>query len=226
MSREKVGSSLTTQGKIVEQTSLQIQHDEALLEEVQLGDPWRYRSWEPDHYAVVLGRGNSVSLEVYEERCHIDRIPILRRRGGGGTVLLAPGNLVISLAKQVQHQFQFKEYFWQINSYIIEALKRLGVQALSQHGHSDICIGERKILGSSMYRKKFLLFYTASLMISNDIHDIARYLKHPSKEPDYRQERSHAAFLTTISREYPQLDVKTVQAAVDEVFTQRIEEIQ
>ena len=210
----------------MEQTNQQIQRDEALLEEVQHGVSWRYRSWEPDHCAVVLGRGNSASLEVYEERCHADQIPILRRRGGGGTVLLAPGNLVISLAKQVQHQFQFKEYFWQINTCIIEALNSLGVQALSQHGHSDICIGECKILGSSMYRKKFLLFYTASLMISNNLNDITRYLKYPSKEPDYRQGRSHSEFLTTVSQEYPQLDVKIVQSAVDSVFAKRIIEIE
>ena len=204
----------------------QIQRDEALLEEIQLGASWKYRSWEPEHRLIVLGRGNTASLEVHEQRCQTENIPIIRRRGGGGTVLLSPGNLVISLAKQVQHQFRIKEYFWQINAYIIEGLEYLGVQNLFQRGHSDICLGDRKILGSSMYRRKFSLFYTASLMVSNNLNDIDRYVKHPSKEPDYRRGRPHAEFLTTVNREYPELTVETVQSAVDTIFAQKVKEIQ
>jgi lipoate-protein ligase A len=156
----------------------------------------------------------------------MDDVPILRRRGGGGTVLLAPGNLVVSLVKQVQHQFRIQEYFRQINGYIIEALHTLGVQQIYQQGHSDLCLNDRKILGSSMYRKKHLLFYTASLMISNDLAEIDRYLKHPSKEPDYRQGRSHAEFITTLNREYPEITVTRAKTAIDDVFTQHVEEIE
>ncbi len=42
-----------------------------------------------------------------------------------------------------------------------------------------------------MYRSRDLLFYTASLMIANDLMLLDRYLKYPSKEPDYRKGRSH-----------------------------------
>jgi len=202
------------------------QLDEDLLVRVIEGDCWAYRSWEPEMRMIVLGRGNTASTEVYEDRCDEDHIPILRRRGGGGTVLLAPGILVISLVKRVQHQFRIKEYFWQINGYIIEALQSLGIQHVNQQGHSDVCLGNCKILGSSMYRKKDLLFYTASLMITNDVHEIDRYLKHPSKEPDYRQGRLHTEFVTTIHQEYPELTVKTVQNTIDRVFAKRIGEIE
>lgn len=206
--------------------SLTTQLDEDLLVRVIEGELWAYRSWEPEIRVIVLGRGNIASIEVHEDRCHEDHIPILRRRGGGGTVLLAPGILVISLVKRVQHQFRIKEYFGQINGYIIEALQSLGVQHLNQQGHSDICLGNCKILGSSMYRKKDLLFYTASLMISNDVHEIDRYLKHPSKEPDYRRGRVHTEFVTTIHQEYPELTVKTVQNTIDRVFAKCIGEIE
>lgn len=202
----------------------QLDHD--LVENVLAGAPWAYRSWEPRMRAVVLGRGNAAASEVNEQQCALDNIAILRRRGGGGTVLLGPGILVISLVKHVRHQFRIKEYFQQINECIIAALRSLDVQNLTQQGHSDICIGDRKILGSSMYRKKYVLFYTASLMISNNTTEIDRYLQYPSKEPDYRKGRSHSAFLTTLSREYPQLTVERVKVAVDNVFTRRIEEIE
>lgn len=200
--------------------------DADLLEKVVAGAPWAYRSWEPPGRAVVLGRGNRAETEAREARCARDKIPILRRRGGGGTVLLAPGILVVTLVKQVRHQFHIKEYFQQINDLIMAALRTLAVRGLSQRGHSDICLGERKILGSSMYRKKSVLFYTASLMVCNDLAEIDRYLKHPSKEPDYRQGRSHADFLTTVSREYPDLTLKMVKDAIDDTFRQRLEEIE
>jgi len=200
--------------------------DEDLIERIRSGVPWAYRSWEPDRFAVVLGRGNKAELEIHEHRCREDKIPILRRRGGGGTVILYPGILVISLAKCVKHQFYIKEYFQQINAYIIESLQSLGIRDLNQQGHSDICIRDRKILGSSMYRSKQLLFYAASLMVSNNLGSIDQYLKHPSKEPEYRRERSHQDFLTTINREYPEITIEIVKARIDRLFPKRIPEIE
>jgi lipoate-protein ligase A len=200
--------------------------DEDLLEQVRSGTPWAYRSWEPEQILVVLGRGNQADLEVYDDRCQADLVPIIRRRGGGGTVVLSPGVLVISLVKRVKQHFGFQEYFQQINAMIIASLQNLGIWDLSQQGHSDICIRDRKILGASMYRSKDLLFYSASLMVSNSLDLIDWYLKHPSKEPEYRRGRSHQNFLTTISQEYAALTVDIVKARIDRVLLQRIPEIE
>ena len=196
--------------------------DEDLLERVRAGSLWAYRSWEPDRVAVILGRGNLAALEVAEQACHADHVPVLRRRGGGGAVVLAPGMLVISCAKTVQHQFYIKEYFGQINAYLIEALQSLGIRHLRQQGHSDLCIRDRKILGASMYRSKNLLFYTAALLVSNDLTLIPRYLKHPSQEPEYRRGRPHLEFLTTLALEYSGVSVEMVKTSVDTFFLQRI----
>lgn len=195
--------------------AMNIYLDEDLIERVRGGVPWSYRLWEPEQVVVVLGRSNKAAVEVYEQRCQDDDIPILRRRGGGGTVVLSPGIIVISLVKHVQRQFFFQEYFRQINSLIIEALQRLGIQNLSQQGHSDICLQERKILGSSMYGSKNLIFYTASLMVANDLGLIDRYLRHPSQEPDYRRGRSHQEFLTTINYAYPDISIQNVKTSLD-----------
>ncbi len=199
--------------------------DEDLIERVRGGVPWVYRLWEPERVVVVLGRSNKAAVEVYEQRCQEDEIPILRRRGGGGTVVLSPGIVVISLVKQVQRQFFFQEYFRQINTLIIDALQHLGIQELSQQGHSDICLQDRKILGSSMYGSKNLLFYTASLMVANDLALIDRYLKHPSQEPDYRRGRSHQEFLTTIRHVYPDISIQDVTTSLDRLLSYRIPEI-
>ena len=200
--------------------------DHDLLDAVRAGAPSAYRSWEPQAPCVVLGRGNAAEFEVYEERCRTDNVPILRRRGGGGTVVLSPGVLVSSLVKHVKHHYHFAEYFFQINEMMIDALRSCGVENLHQRGISDICLGDRKIVGSSMYRSKSLLFYTASLMVENDLTLLERYLKHPSKEPDYRQGRPHREFVTTLAAEHPGLTVAAVQPPIDRLFLQRIHEIE
>jgi len=198
--------------------------DEDLLDRVRAGAPWDYRLWEPEQVVVVLGRSNQAEIEVEQQRCREDEIPIVRRRGGGGTVVLSPGILVISLVKRVTHLY-FEEYFWKINTYIIEALKNLGIFGLTQQGHSDICLGDRKILGSCMYGGQHLLFYTASLMVDNNLALIDRYLKHPSREPEYRQGRPHQEFLTTIRHSFPQLSVKEVSRELDTLLSKRIREL-
>ncbi len=199
--------------------------DEDLIELVRAGEPWLYRSWEPEQLVVVLGRGNILEKEVHHNRCRQDQVPVLRRRGGGGTVVLAPGILVISLVKRVKQRYHFSAYFQQINTYLIEALESLGIAELKQQGHSDICLGDRKILGSSMYRSREILFYSASLMVSNELYAIERYLKHPSKEPEYRRGRNHQEFLSTIACEYPEMSLEIVKSTVDSLFQKRISEI-
>lgn len=198
--------------------------DEDLLARVRSGIPWGYRLWEPQQVVVVLGRSNQATVEVEEQLCQNDSIPILRRRGGGGTVVLSPGIVVISLVKQVSHLY-FIEYFWKINNFIIDALQYLGIEALSQQGHSDICLRDRKILGSCMYGSQNLLFYTASLMVDNDLALIDHYLKHPSREPDYRRGRSHQEFLTTIHYAYPHISVQKVITSLDTLLPKRIREL-
>ncbi len=141
-------------------------------------------------------------------------------------MVLSPGVLVISLVKTVKHLYHFTEYFFQINGIVIDALRELGVNGSNQRGISDICIGDRKISGSSMYRSKALLFYTASLMVANDVTLLDRYLKHPPKEPDYRQGRPHRDFVTTLAAEHPGLAVATVQPQIDRLFLQRLHEIE
>ena len=48
-------------------------------------------------------------------------------------------------------------------------------------GISDLAIGEKKIVGTSIYRTRLVLFYQASLLVSNDIAVFTRYLAMPGE---------------------------------------------
>jgi lipoate-protein ligase A len=65
----------------------------------------------------------------------------------------------------------------------------------------DLCVGDRKVLGSSGFRRRDVFFYQASLLVDIDMAVVERYLRHPSSEPEYRRGRSHRAFLTTLRGE-------------------------
>ncbi|MEW6486848.1 MAG: lipoate--protein ligase family protein, partial [Thermodesulfobacteriota bacterium] len=75
--------------------------DQDLLARAQEGQGPLVRVWEPRAPAVVLGRSNRAEREADLGACAADGVPVLRRRGGGGAVVLAPGCLVASFARAV-----------------------------------------------------------------------------------------------------------------------------
>jgi len=182
--------------------------------------------WRPDKTVVVLGSSNKVETEVERENCLADGVEILRRYGGGGTVALYAGCVVLSLGVWVKKYFHNDLYFRLLNQAVINVLKKqVGDKvSFSQNGISDIVSGDRKFCGTSMFRSRNYLLYQASIICDLDLAIIDRYLKHPSKEPDYRGNRSHADFLVGLSELEPRLTVDTVCDAMNQDFVVEAEE--
>jgi len=157
--------------------------------------------WQPERSCIVLGTSNSPESAVHLELAEAEEVPVYKRHSGGQTVILTPRTLVISIRFHAPAMENPKTYFRRINRIIMDALEETGVRNLAEKGISDIAIGEKKILGSSIYRKRTLVLYHAVLNISESPAYIARYLKHPSKEPDYRAGRNHEEFVTSIHAE-------------------------
>lgn len=172
--------------------------DEDLLDRVEGGSAWCHRVWEAHRVAVVLGRGAVAEREVRLEACEADRVPVLRRRGGGGAVVLGEGCVVVSLGAVVDRELEVGRYLNAVAEFLAQALGRLTGLPLVRLGTGDVCLGDRKVLGSSLFRRKKILFYQASLLHSLDLSLVERYLAHPPKEPEYRRGRQHLDFLTTL----------------------------
>lgn len=152
--------------------------------------------WQPDKFYIVLGASNRPEEALYTENVMQDDITVMKRPSGGQTVMLTPGNLLI--AAVFPHSLQPKNLFNTINSLIISAVKETGVGGLSLRGISDIAINGKKILGSAMYRNRDKLLYHAVLNVSEPATTFEKYLRHPGKEPDYREGRKHADFVTSM----------------------------
>ncbi len=158
----------------------------------------KFLLWIPDKSYIVLGASNNAKDAVVEETTVRDNIVVLKRRTGGQTVMLTPNNIIISAVITDENVMKPKDVFIRFNDHIMGAIAKNHTVQFSTRGISDIAMGEKKILGSSMYRGKGKLFYHAVLNFNEPSSTFQKYLKHPSNEPDYRKGRQHHDFVTSL----------------------------
>ena len=177
--------------------------DEALLDACEEGEaPPILRFWEPRQAFVVLGYGNKIQTEVNVDFCEQNWIPILRRCTGGGTVLQAAGCLNYSLILPISPEAGLdtvsatNRLIMSRNSEALAELTRLPVHI---QGFTDLSLNGLKFSGNSQRRRKNSLLFHGSFLLSADISLIEKTLALPTKQPDYRQNRSHADFLTNLN---------------------------
>ena len=180
------------------------------------------RIYEPASLCAVLGAAGKPEQDLLLDALERDGVPWMRRRGGGGTVVLGPGQVVLAVVTEVASPFRNREYAAEINGWIVEALRRLSVTGVHGEGISDLAIGEKKIVGTSIYRTRLVLFYQASLLVCNDISVFTRYLAMPAKVPEYRRGRTHEEFCTTLAREGYKGTVAEVEEALRDVVEDRL----
>jgi lipoate-protein ligase A len=156
-----------------------------------------FRFFETQRNTVVLSSSNTAQREAFESVCQALDVPILQRRGGGGTVLLGPGCLVLTFAFFAKDVFSNQRYFSLINGIWADAMADAGISGMVTRGHSDLAVGDRKIAGTSLFRRKHLVVYQGSLLVDPDFELMRQVLQHPSREPDYRLGRSHREFLVS-----------------------------
>jgi lipoate-protein ligase A len=175
--------------------------DEVLLEYLEEQDRTPIlRLWESDRYFVVLGRSSCLNEDVHIDACRRDRIPILRRASGGGTVLQGPGCLSYAIVVPIRLHDDFRDIRL-TNRFtlqrIADALARWQ-PTIEVQGISDLAVMGRKISGSAQRRKRNVLLFHGTILYKMDAQTISRYLKQPKRQPEYRADRPHREFLTTI----------------------------
>ena len=177
-----------------------------------------YKIWIPDQKYLVIGQGNKADSSLYIEKVEADNIPVYKRSSGGETVILTPNTLIIS-AVIIDEKFKNPAiYFKYYNKLLMETFQDLGIENIGQKGISDVTIGNKKIVGSSIYRRKNIVFYHAVINVSESIDIIAKYIKHPKKEPDYRKGRDHKEFVTSIELEGYDISIEQISEKLAQKF--------
>ncbi len=195
--------------------------DDRVLRHIRNGSDYACEIYEAQQTEVVLGKSGKAEDDVHLEKCTQDHVPVHRRAGGGGTVVLCRGVIVISVAGRTTLAYHLKEHMNAVNRAVIKTLKHFGIKDLSIRGISDIAIGDKKLLGSSLHRKKDLVLYQGSLLVDPPLDLIAGYLCHPQKEPDYRRGRLHTDFITSLYSEGYRVDKTGLIKVLKRELTER-----
>jgi len=176
--------------------------DEALLDaaEDQREPVETLRFWESPLPAVIVGRSSKIALEVRQEACQRDGVPVLRRSSGGAAVVIGPGclmyALVLNLARRPALRAVDAAHRFVLGT-LAEALRPL-VPEVRCRGISDLVLGERKFSGNSLRLKRHNLLYHGTILYDFRLEWIGRYLAMPPREPDYRNGRPHEQFVTNL----------------------------
>lgn len=182
--------------------------------------PW-VQCYEQHETEIVHGPSCRKEQEINLDLCDTDGIAVQARRGGGGTVVLSPGMVIILVVGPRQLDEEIRGIFERVHRAITSAIRDITGVQLRESGISDLAVGTQKVCGSSLYlgRKPLTYWYQSSLMVSNDLNLIDRYLSHPPREPDYRNGRAHHEFCTNLKQCGCSLPVKTVCGELQQKLT-------
>ncbi|XDD49347.1 biotin/lipoate A/B protein ligase family protein [Leptospira sp. WS92.C1] len=135
---------------------------------------------------------------------------ILRRASGGGTVVHHPDenlNFTFFISLDVKPElYNVKESYDYFLSLVIASLKKQTLDA-SFRGKSDLAIFEqgleKKISGNAQFRKKGAVVHHGTLILKPSlIERVSGLLKHPPEEPEYRKNRKHSDFVTSLPADF------------------------
>lgn len=177
--------------------------DEALLDACEIGiiDGEVLRFWESPTPFVVVGYSNHLAREVHLNACRDAGVPVLRRCSGGGTVVQGPGCLNYTLILRIPETGPLATLTG-TNHFVMQrhadALRPLLGDSVRATGTTDLALGDRKFSGNAQRRKRKFLLFHGTFLLGFDLALIAKLLNFPSRQPDYRQNRSHLDFVTNI----------------------------
>lgn len=145
---------------------------------------------------IVMGLSSKKNEMVHLEKVERDQVKVIQRFSGGGTVIVDENTIFVT--------FIFNHDAHDFDPYPQPILKWSGEfyqSALNIDGFSlkenDYAIGELKIGGNAQYLKRNRWLHHTSFLYDFDVENM-EYLAHPKKQPEYRLDRPHHEFITSL----------------------------
>nr|WP_275067274.1 lipoate--protein ligase family protein [Leptospira bandrabouensis] len=155
---------------------------------------------------VVTKYESVVKSEGFHKKPKPNFCYIARRASGGGTVFHSlSGNINYSLYFNLEERkdlFPVRDSYDILLGIVSKSLKRQNIVSFPK-GKSDLVLEKngilKKISGNAQFRKRNCIVQHGTLILDDHlIERVAEVLHHPPEEPDYRKERSHKEFLTSL----------------------------
>ena len=172
----------------------------------------RLRFWWGGPPAVVMGSNERPEQVVNTGACARLGVDVLKRSTGGGTVLQTGDVLNYSLVTPAPANLDLKAGFRPGIDLVCAILDAFGVVGRPE-GTSDVAVGARKISGNAQARRWKALLVHGTLLVDFDPELADAVLKHPPREPAYRQGRPHRDFLVTLRSLGVNVDHATIERA-------------
>ncbi len=157
--------------------------------------------------SVVIGKHQNALAEINMDFIRRNRIPVIRRISGGGTVFHDPGNLNFTFIMNGHegHLVDFRKY----TAPIIEVLEKLKITACFE-GKNNLVIDGRKISGNAehVYRKRVL--HHGTLLFSSLLDDLEGALRSTPQKYKSKAVQSIRSRVTNI-KEHLKQDIDVIQ---------------
>ena len=157
------------------------------------------RVWVPKHPVVVLGRSQKAHKEIHLDATRADGIPVFKRMGGGGCVVLDEGCICVAMRYPRAKELNIDRYLRHSSKAIQAFLYENFALAVDIKENYDLSYQDKKFLGASLYMPREWAVYSCVILLKNSAMDkIVKYLTPPSKQPKYRADRKHEDFLSAL----------------------------
>lgn len=174
----------------------QLQIEEALLR-ADTGDWCLINSGSPA--AIVMGISGVPEKLLHVEKVRQDRIPLIKRYTGGGTVFIDPETIFVTF---ICNTATFEEVPANPKA-IMQWSEKVYKPFFPNFSlrENDYVFGERKFGGNAQYIQKGRWLHHTSFLWNFDPKNM-EYLLLPEKRPAYRADRSHTDFLCTLNSRF------------------------
>jgi len=132
---------------------------------------WRNRP------SILIGRNQNTLTEIDDDYVRREKIDVVRRLSGGGTVFNDLGNINFTfITKKAQDGTTLSNGFKKFALPVIKALESLGVDAVFT-GRNDITIDGKKFSGNAQFHYKDKTLHHGTLLFSGNLERLAKALK-------------------------------------------------
>jgi lipoate-protein ligase A len=124
--------------------------------------------------ALIVGKHQSPQIEINTRFVSENKIPVLRRISGGGTVYHDPGNLNFTFIRKSEagKQVDFRKY----TQPVIDFLASAGVEARFE-GKNDLKVGGFKISGNAEHVHRSRVLHHGTLLFSTSLDMLRNSLR-------------------------------------------------
>lgn len=165
--------------------------------------------------SVVLGRFQNPWIECRMDILEEEKVCLVRRESGGGTVFHDPGNINFSFMSG-KAGYDRDSYF----NILIAALRRIGIPA-DRTGRHDITVEGKKVSGSAFRHIADRSYHHCTLLVDSDLTRLSHFLKPAANSLESKGIASVRSEVANLKEFVPSV---TAAAVIDEVsaeFLQR-----